>query len=262
MSSTGAYPKKMKKTDGATAASEGDEGRDYDPETQKALEAIDACQNEIDALNERASEEILRVEQKYNKQRKPYFAKRNELIKKIPNFWVTAFVNHPQITAILGEEEEDCLHFLSKLEVEEFEDIKSGYRIKFYFDNNPYFDNDVLIKEFNLASSENMDLTKLQNDRQPQLKKRKRPHQPPQTFFGWSQMMGCICRRYSRDDMWPNPLQYFLVPDLDVENGMEEDSEEDEEGESAEIVEEEGEDDDDPVEGEEEEEAADEGERH
>jgi hypothetical protein len=38
------------------------------------------------------------------------------------------FVNHPQISAILEEDEEDCLHYLSKLEVEEFEDIKSGYR--------------------------------------------------------------------------------------------------------------------------------------
>jgi template-activating factor I len=28
----------------------------------------------------------------------------------------------------LEEDEEDCLHYLSKLEVEEFEDIKSGYR--------------------------------------------------------------------------------------------------------------------------------------
>lgn len=67
-----------------------DVDRDYDPETQKALEEIDATQNEIDALNEKASEEILKVEQKFNKQRKPYFEKRNELIKKIPNFWVTA----------------------------------------------------------------------------------------------------------------------------------------------------------------------------
>lgn len=63
---------------------------DYDAETQKALEEIDACQNEIDSLNEKASEEILKVEQKYNKLRKPYFEQRNELIKKIPNFWVTA----------------------------------------------------------------------------------------------------------------------------------------------------------------------------
>lgn len=54
------------------------------------LEQIDHTQNEIDALNEKASEEILKVEQKYNKLRKPFFEKRNEIIKNIPNFWVTA----------------------------------------------------------------------------------------------------------------------------------------------------------------------------
>lgn len=47
-------------------------------------------------LNEQASEEILKVEQKYNKLRQPFFQKRSELIAKIPNFWVTTFVNHPQ----------------------------------------------------------------------------------------------------------------------------------------------------------------------
>lgn len=54
------------------------------------LEQIDTTQNEIDSLNEKASEEILKVEQKYNKLRKPLFEKRNEIIKNIPNFWVTA----------------------------------------------------------------------------------------------------------------------------------------------------------------------------
>ena len=43
----------------------------------------------------------------------------------------TQFVNHPQISALLDEEDEEALHYLSSLEVEEFEDIKSGYRIKF-----------------------------------------------------------------------------------------------------------------------------------
>lgn len=59
-------------------------------EESEALEQIDACQNDIDALNEKASEEILKVEQKYNKLRKPFFEKRNDIIKRIPNFWVTA----------------------------------------------------------------------------------------------------------------------------------------------------------------------------
>lgn len=58
------------------------------------LEQIDTCQNEIDSLNEKASEEILKVEQKYNKLRKPLFEKRNDIIKNIPNFWVTAVSFH------------------------------------------------------------------------------------------------------------------------------------------------------------------------
>ena len=69
-------------------------------EQQEAIEHIDEVQNEIDRLNEQASEEILKVEQKYNKLRQPFFQKRSELIAKIPNFWVTTFVNHPQVSAL------------------------------------------------------------------------------------------------------------------------------------------------------------------
>jgi len=68
-----------------------------DKDQQDAIERIDEVQNEIDRLNEQASEEILKVEQKYNKMRQPHFQRRTELISKIPNFWVTAFVNHPQV---------------------------------------------------------------------------------------------------------------------------------------------------------------------
>lgn len=42
-----------------------------------------SCQNEIDALNEQASEEILKIEQKYNKLRKPFFEKRTQIIEKV-----------------------------------------------------------------------------------------------------------------------------------------------------------------------------------
>uniref|UniRef100_A0A2K5D2R7 SET nuclear proto-oncogene n=1 Tax=Aotus nancymaae TaxID=37293 RepID=A0A2K5D2R7_AOTNA len=75
-------------------------------EQQEAIEHIDEVQNEIDRLNEQASEEILKVEQKYNKLRQPFFQKRSELIAKIPNFWVTTFVNHPQVPDMDDEEGE------------------------------------------------------------------------------------------------------------------------------------------------------------
>ncbi|KAG1698137.1 Protein SET [Nymphon striatum] len=260
---TGPAPKKIRKmgNDGTSSASigEGEETRDYDAETQKALEEIDACQNEIDALNEKASEEILKVEQKYNKLRKPFFEKRNDLIKNIPNFWVTAFINHPQISAILDEEEEECLHYLTKLEVEEFEDIKSGYRIKFYFDDNPYFDNDVLTKEFHLGSTgdpasqstpikwkEGMPLAKKLEQNNQNKNSRKRNFAALKSFFSWFIDHGDASAddiaEVIKDDMWPNPLQYFLVPDIEVENGIEDDSEDDEEADDSVVVVEEEED--------------------
>merc|ERR1719342_543218 len=57
-------------------------------------------------MNEKASEEILKVEQKYNLLRRPFFEKRNEIIGRIPKFWLTAFINHPQISSIIEEDEE------------------------------------------------------------------------------------------------------------------------------------------------------------
>jgi template-activating factor I len=254
----GQPPKKQRKLDNngeeATpgVGGEGEPAKEFDSETQKALEEIDSCQNDIDSLNEKASEEILKVEQKYNKLRKPFFDKRNELIKKIPRFWVTAFVNHPQVSAILDEEEEECLHYLQAVEVEEFDDIKSGYRLKFHFDENPFFENDVLVKEFHLSSAgeptstateikwkDGMDLTKHQD------KGKKRPHHQARTFFRWfgdnTDPSADDIAEVIKDDMWPNPLQYFLVPDIDAENGDEDESEGDDVDDSVVVVEEEGE---------------------
>lgn len=55
----------------------------------------------------------------------------------------------------MEEEEEEALHFLEKIEVEEFEDIRSGYRIHFYFEENPFLENKVLTKEFHLGTQAN-----------------------------------------------------------------------------------------------------------
>ncbi len=56
-------------------------------EQQQILEKVVSIQREIDQLNERASEEILHVEQKYNKLRTPHFKKRSDLINELPDFW-------------------------------------------------------------------------------------------------------------------------------------------------------------------------------
>ncbi|XP_008152294.2 protein SET-like [Eptesicus fuscus] len=232
-------------------------------EQQEAIEHIDEVQNETDRLNEQASEEILKVEQKYNKLHQPFFQKRSELIAKIPNLGVTTFVNHPQVSALLGEEDEEARHYLTRVEVSEFEDIKSGYRTDFYFDENPYFENKVLSKEFNLNESgdpssksteikwkSGKDLTKHSSQTQNKAS-RERQHEEPESFFSWftdrSDAGADELGEVIKDDIWPNPLQYYLVPDMDDEEGEgeeeEDDDDDDDEEEGLEDIDEEGDED-------------------
>ncbi|KAK1334588.1 hypothetical protein QTO34_005595 [Cnephaeus nilssonii] len=161
------------------------------------------------------------------------------------------------MSALLGEEAEEALHYLTRVEVTEFEDIKSGYRIDFYFDENPYFENKVLSKEFHLNESgdpssksteiqwkSGKDLTKRSSQTQNKAS-RKRQHEEPESFFTWftdhSDAGADELGEVIKDDIWPNPLQYYLVPDMDDEEGEGEEEEEEEE--------EEDDDDDDEEEG-------------
>ncbi|KAH1023211.1 hypothetical protein HUJ04_012459 [Dendroctonus ponderosae] len=133
--------------------SESERIADYDHATQKILEEMDVIQTQLDSIKEKASEEVLQIDIKYNRIRKPHLDKRSQLISNIPNFWATAIMNHPDISNLFsGQEEEDCLHHLTKIEIEDFDDILSGFIIKFYFDENPYFENPVLTKEYVLGN--------------------------------------------------------------------------------------------------------------
>lgn len=44
---------------------------------------------ELNTINDKASAEIIQIEQKYNELRKPFFEKRQTFIEGIPNFWLT-----------------------------------------------------------------------------------------------------------------------------------------------------------------------------
>jgi len=234
---------KVAKIDANGQNGAGDAG-EPDKDVQEAIEKIDEVQNQIDGLNEQASEEILKVEQKYNKLRQPHFTRRSTLIESIPNFWVTVFVNHPQVSALLDEDDEEALKYLKTLEVEEFEDIKSGYRIKFAFTENPYFENSSVVKEFLLNENgepsskatelkwkPNMCLVKTNSETAG----RKRPNDRV-SFFSWfSESVDAGADELGeviKDDIWPNPLQYYLAPevgDSEEDDGEEEEDEDEEE---------------------------------
>ena len=138
------------------------------------------------------------------------------------------------------------LHYLIGIELTEFEDVKSGYRIDFYFDENPHFENKILSKEFHLNESGDPSSKSTEikwkseriwlNTKEETQEKasRKRQHEEPESFFTWftdhSDAGADELGEAIKDDIWPNPLQYYIIPNTDDEEGEGEEKDEEEEG--------------------------------
>ncbi|KAJ9568100.1 hypothetical protein OSB04_004066 [Centaurea solstitialis] len=102
-----------------------------DSELILSIEKLQEVQDELEKINEEASEKVLEVEQKYNVIRKPVYDKRSDIIKSIPDFWLNAFLSHPDLSDLLNEEDQKIFKHLTALEVEDCKDVKSGYSITF-----------------------------------------------------------------------------------------------------------------------------------
>ncbi|XP_052253620.1 protein SET-like isoform X2 [Dreissena polymorpha] len=200
---------------------------------QKALEDIEDCQSTLEDLSDKASGEIMQVELKYIQLKRPHFDKRNEIISRIDHFWITSLLNHPKLANIVEADEEECLRHLKQINFEEFPDMRTGFSVHFHFEENPFFSNQVLTKSFHLSPkagqkssnsteiswkpSKSGGLNLLQQHTERALKGHGR------TFFSWFVEVTEASRdriiKMLKDDIWPNPLQYFLAADVD-ENGF------------------------------------------
>ncbi|EFA10615.1 protein SET [Tribolium castaneum] len=230
----------------AKKAKTGDEANNLDDsnaeaEMDSAIIELESCHNDLDKLNEKENEEVIALDQKYRKLRQECYDRRSKIIEKISDFWFTVFTGHPDLCNILTEEEEDCLHYLRKLEVD-MADNNSGYSIKFYFKENPYFENDLLVKEISYKqdkmASESTKIKWLKPQKKPAGKTpgKKRTKDEPKSFFGWfssnDDPANDKIAEIIKDDVWANTLQYYLPdPDMEGEDDSNESSEGEDEGE-------------------------------
>jgi len=195
---------------------------------------LDIIQGEIEKLNDEATEEILQIEKKYNSLRKPYYKKRNDVIREIPEFWLKAFLNHDMMADLLDDEDQSAFKHLRELNVEDSEDVKSGFKITFTFDPNPFFKNKTLSKTFQYNDDgelhvvptkvewkEGMDLTKRVRNKG---EGGKRTADESESFFNWfnDEDQDLELGEIIKEDLWPNPGKYY--------HGLADDEEEGEEG--------------------------------
>lgn len=119
------------------------------------LDEITSCQSELDLLSEKQYEEKLKTSKQFDDLKKPHLDRRTKLIRTIPNFWINAIESHPQLCLLLDSEVTDVFRYLTKIEAEEDEDHELGmnFKLNFYFEVNPYIENDRLTKELSLLKT-------------------------------------------------------------------------------------------------------------
>lgn len=224
-----------------------------DGELVFSIEKLQEIQDELEKVNEKASDEVLEVEKKYNEIRKPVYDKRNEIISSIPDFWLTAFLSHPALSELVSEEDHKVFKHLTSIEVEDSKDVKSGYSITFNFSPNPYFEDTRLTKTFTFLDEGTTKVTAtsikwkegmgIPNGVDNEKKGNKRAH-IEESFFTWfsetQQSDDDIHDEVAeiiKEDLWPNPLTYFnneadeedFEGDDDDEEGKEGSDDEDDE---------------------------------
>ncbi|KAM9326556.1 uncharacterized protein PAF06_002775 [Gastrophryne carolinensis] len=229
--------------------------------TDHSLQALEYVQKELRSVNERADRALLQLKRRYGQLRKPHIQKRNAIIRTIPGFWVTAFLNHPQLSAMINDRDEDTLSYMNNLQVEDFTHMKSSCKIKFYFNSNPYFKNDVIIKEFQYGPSGRLTSHSTPIWWRGQNPDTYRGNSTP-SFFNWfSDHSFPAADRIAtiiKEDLWPNPLQYYIMGEGESDDHAAEDSDPDNTDDCVVIVD----DDDDNDEDGEEDEGDDENEVH
>ncbi|KAJ0988321.1 hypothetical protein J5N97_006677 [Dioscorea zingiberensis] len=198
-----------------------------DGELVLSIEKLQEIQDQLDRVNEETSEKVLEVEQKYNELRRPVYSRRDEIIRSIPDFWLTAFLSHPALGELLSEEDQKIFRYLVSIDVEDSKDVKSGYSIMFNFSPNPYFENTKLTKTYSFLDEGTTNITgtdikwkegvDIANSAGHEKKGSKRPL-TEESFFSWfgesqqkndSDGMTDEVAEMIKEDLWPNPLKYF-----------------------------------------------------
>ncbi|XP_010569818.1 PREDICTED: testis-specific Y-encoded-like protein 2 [Haliaeetus leucocephalus] len=197
---------------------EDEEEEEEEEGPRRYLAALEAVQLELEAVEEQAARAFRRLRAKFWLRRRPHLQRRNRLIQHIPGFWVTAFLNHPQLSAMISDRDEDALSYMTSLQVEEFGQARPGCRIRFFFSVNPYFQNDVVAKEFVRGPSGHLVSHSTPIRWWQGQDPRSRPHKgppAPRSFFAWfgdhSFPAGDRIAEIIKEELWPNPLQFYLL---------------------------------------------------
>ncbi|KAL4825200.1 hypothetical protein H8958_017260 [Nasalis larvatus] len=131
-------------------------------------------------------------------------------------FDLNQMANHPQMSSLITDEDEDMLSYMINLEVKEAKHPIHLCQIMLFFRNNPYFQNKVITKEYlvNVTEYRASRSTPIQWCQDYEVEAYRRRHNSSGlNFFNWfsdhnfagsSRIAEILC-----EDLWRNPLQSY-----------------------------------------------------
>ncbi|KAJ2726242.1 hypothetical protein GGI07_000719 [Coemansia sp. Benny D115] len=112
--------------------------------------------SEISVLVEQLVDEEAALHAKYELKKAPLYKKREKVIGGIPKFWLTCLEKHPVITSLIENDDAKAISYLRNIEIQRSAQNPINYKVIFLFDENPYFSNERLIKEFDFSDKGNI----------------------------------------------------------------------------------------------------------
>ncbi|KAL3629359.1 hypothetical protein CASFOL_026581 [Castilleja foliolosa] len=211
-----------------------------------AIEKLQEAQDELAKINKEANEKILAIEKKYNEVRESVYIRRNEITSSIPDFWLTAFLNHPTLGYLLNMEDRKIFRYMESLHVENFKDAKKGYCINFNFKANPYFENVKLTKTIKISDDGTLKSTGTTIKWKPGMAPADNPADvssddkkqgnkrllPQNSFFNWFSSRpehtskvdhDTVVAKLIKEEIWPNPIEHLYYDDTSDEDDTSDD---------------------------------------
>jgi len=251
-----------------------------DPDAEKLeadFTALQDVEDKIREINDELEDEMVKLDKEYTRKKQPLFDERSKICAEIPNFWLNALLNHPDLQQYITTDDYALLRHLTSVEVKDVDEPETtGTRYVFTFKKNPFFDHTEVFKEFKydketgqldvkgtaIVWKDGQDLTRKKTGKDPAVGSKRggaaeegaedeeEDEDENPSFFVWfdeDELSETPVGEWIREDIWKNPFSYYCG-----EGANEDEDDDDDEGASDDEEAEEFENEDD--EGEEEEE--------
>ncbi|PNH05128.1 hypothetical protein TSOC_008645 [Tetrabaena socialis] len=140
-----------------------------DAPVRRRVVALQELQTKHDELEAQFRKERAELEAKYEKLYAPLYVERSEIVqgtkevpppegepaadsKGIPEFWLTVLLKCEVTMDMIKDKDMDVLKYLRDIQAEALvvDGVSHGFKLRFFFNSNPYFPNEVLEKTYHM----------------------------------------------------------------------------------------------------------------